>query len=79
MQHKPHVIFRKHQTSVAFELPNDVFYNFMSILKRTNDSLAIENGYRLIGDDLISMALEDFCDTYLEHNKALLKRLGVHD
>ena len=75
MEYKPHRIFRKSQHTVAFELPNDVFYEFMSTLKAVNN--ALDNGCRLTGDDLITLALEDFCEVYLGHTKSLLKRLGV--
>jgi hypothetical protein len=75
VDYKPHRIFRKSQYSVAFELPDDVFFDLMATLKAVNN--ALNNGYRLTGDDLITMALEDFCALYLGQTKSLLKRIGV--
>lgn len=81
MEYKPHHFFRKSQHSVAFELPNDVFYDLMSTLKGVNLAVdkAIGNGYRITGDDLICLALEDFLEKYRDQLKSLLKRLGVDE
>lgn len=75
MKYYPHVIFRKSQFSVEFELPNDVLFDLQSLLKQVNKSLV--NGYRITGDDLICLALEDFNERYIGEAEALIKRLGT--
>lgn len=73
MRYRPHAIFRRTQHQVEFELPNDVLYDLLSLLKRLNNSL--DNGYRLTGDDIFSMALEDFLNLYINDLNGLKKRV----
>lgn len=74
MDSRPHYVFRKSQHTVTFELPNDVFYDFMTLLKQVNQSIS-NTGYKLTGDDLICIALEDFVACYLNDIKAFHKRI----
>lgn len=77
MDARPHFLFRKSQHSVLFEIPNDVFYSFMSLLQDVNKELKDINGYQLQGDDLIVLSLEDFNYRYFGKTDKLLKRIGV--
>ena len=75
MKARPHTVFRRSQHTVEFELPNDVFFDFMALCKLFNSKLT--NGYRLTPDDLFCMALEDYIERYQEDVQALLKRVKV--
>lgn len=75
MRYRPHFVFRKSQQSVGLELPNDVFFDVMSLLKQVNRDL--DNGYKLTGDDLFCMAMEDFTEKYVGQVQSLLKRIGA--
>lgn len=78
MKYRPHTIFRKSQYSVQIELPNDVFYDFMCLLKQVNKAIEEPTGgYILTGDDLICMAIEDFNERYIGNLQTLLRRLGT--
>lgn len=76
MDARSHVFFRKSQHSVLFEIPNDVFYEFMTVLQDVNRELKTINGYKLTGDDLIVLSIEDFNYRYLGKTNKLLERLG---
>ncbi|AFM43597.1 hypothetical protein Desaci_4771 (plasmid) [Desulfosporosinus acidiphilus SJ4] len=73
MKARPHLIFYKSQTTVKLDLPNDVFWDFMSLCKRIN--FLLTNGYRITPDDLNTMALEDFTERYLGNEQDLMYRL----
>jgi len=73
MKARPHAIFYRSQHTVKLDLPNDVFYDTMSLCKQVNS--LIKNGYRITPDDLTTMALEDFSERYLGHVQSLLNRL----
>lgn len=73
MKARPHLIFYKSQTTVKLDLPNDVFWDFMSLCKRINSLLT--NGYRITPDDLNTMALEDFTERYLGNVQDLMNRI----
>lgn len=73
MKARPHLVFFKSQHTVKFDLPNDVFYELMTLTKQVN--LLIKNGYRLTPDDIFCMALEDFSERYLKDVPDLLKRV----
>lgn len=73
MKARPHLIFYRSQHTVKLDLPNDVFYDAMSLCKQVNS--LIKNGYRITPDDLTTMALEDFSERYLGHVQSLLNRI----
>lgn len=73
MRYWPHAIFRKSQSTVQFELPNDVLFDSLSFVKRINNQL--DNGYRLTADDIFCMAMEDLLACYMEDLKGFLKRV----
>lgn len=73
MKARPHFLFYKSQHTVKMDLPNDVFYDTMSLCKQVNT--LITNGYKITPDDLFTMALEDFSERYLGCVHALLNRI----
>lgn len=73
MKARPHVIFFRSQYTVKLDVPNDVFFDFMSLCKRVNSM--VSNGYKITPDDLNTMALEDFSERYLGNVQALLNRI----
>lgn len=73
MKARPHAVFRRSQYTVQFELPNDVFFDFMALYKLLNSKFT--NGYKLTPDDHFCMALEDYIERYLEDTRSLLKRV----
>lgn len=73
MKARPHLIFSRSQHTLKFDLPNDVFWDLMSLSKQINSR--IQNGYRLNPDDILCMAMEDFIERYLSDVPGLLKRV----
>lgn len=73
MRYSPHKFFHKTQSTVVFELPNDVLYSLLNFVKRANKNF--NNGYKLTADDIFSIALEDFLSLYEDDIKEFIQRV----
>ncbi|MGE4282362.1 MAG: hypothetical protein AB7G87_01435 [Clostridia bacterium] len=82
MEYRQNRLFRPNQFRIVAEVPSDVFFAFMTICNDLNSELRdIElvdiKGYKISGDDLLTICLEDFNRTFGGRMDKLLKRLGV--
>lgn len=82
MEYRQNRFFRPDQFRVVAEIPSDVFFAFMTVLNDLNAELEdIDDedvkGYKLTGDDLLTVCLEDFNRVYGSRMDKLLKRLGT--